>query len=242
MLKIIENERDTLKKERIALAKNKGFICVSSGKDTLETICISDIVYLVHERNYTYIRTLNGKQYSQYISLSNMENILPDKLFLRINKHVLIPVSRIIRYSQDHVTISYGDPAHEMIFPVSEKYVPDMKEKISSYDGLNERFDGLNMEKMTEKVGLKVLDLEDFMPIISQSKELETICRMIAKDPSVTIKKLADKLQVSSKTIERKIKLLKEQGILQHNGAKKNGEYVFSPAISNNIIKWLNTD
>lgn len=239
MLGVFENEVQIAHKERIALSKSKGFISVSCDNNNLKIISIFDIFYIQHERNYTYIHTIDGQQYCKYISLSNMEEILPDSLFIRINRYVIIPISRISFYSKKSITISYGDDEHEMIFSLSEKYVSSVKEKLDENVGLNcqnvglkDTFDGLN-------VGLNSTDLEEFFNLMSHNDDLKTICIMIANDPSVTIKTLSETLHVSTKTIERKIKILKDKGILQHNGAKKNGEYVFSPIISAADIKWL---
>ena len=80
------------------------------------------------------------------------------------------------------------------------------------------------------------------MDNIAHNEDLLILCQIIAKDPSVTMKSLSDQLGVSLKTVERRIKILKDKGILQHSGAKKNGEYVFAPSITESIINWLITD
>lgn len=249
VIRIFEHEKQTLEKERIALAKNKGFICVPSGKDTLETISISDISYIIHERNYTFIHTLDGKKYVKYTSLSNIEDILPDTQFLRINRKVIIPICEIVRFSQDSVTISYGNPSQEMTFPLSKNFVPDLKERFASAVGLNYPDVGLNIQNDGLKIvsdglndGLNSADLGVFLSSIAYNEELLSICRMIAKDPSITMKNMSEQLQVSLKTIERKIKYLKDKGILQHSGAKKNGEYVFTSSISSVVTRWLACD
>ncbi len=249
VLRIFEHERETLEKERIALAKNKGIICVPNGKNNVETISISDISCILHERNYTYLYTTDGNRYCKYCSLSSMEKLLPEDLFLRVNRNTIIPLNKITHYTEDSVTILYGNPAQEKTFSLSENYVPIMKELLSSTgglnrpdDGLNSQDDGLNNPSEDLNDGLNTACLEDFLNNIEHNEELLALCRMIAKNPSVTMKSLSDQLGVSLKTIERRIKNLKDKGILQHSGAKKNGEYVFAPTIPQSIINWLTTD
>ena len=249
VIRIFENERQILEKERIALAKNKGFICVTNGKENMKTISISDISYILHEKNYTYIHTIDGNRYCKYCSLSNIAELLPETLFLRINRNVIISLNRITRYSQDSVTMSYGNPTQEMSFPMSENYVPNIKEILSTLGGLNRPGDGLNFQNdglnnFSDGLNNSVnkTNLGEFLTNIENNEELLTLCRIIAKEPSVTMKSLSDQLGVSLKTVERRIKFLKEKGILQHCGAKKNGEYVFSPSISDSVINWLTTD
>ena len=249
VLRIFEHERETLEKERIALVKNKGIICVPNGKNIMETISISDISCILHERNYTYLYTTDGNRYCKYCSLSSMEKLLPEDLFLRVNRNTIIPLNKITHYTEDSVTILYGNPAQEKTFSLSENYVPIMKELLSSTgglnrpdDGLNSQDDGLNNPSEDLNDGLNTACLEDFLNNVEHNEELLILCRMIAKNPSVTMKSLSDQLGVSLKTIERRIKILKDKGILQHSGAKKNGEYVFASSIPGSVINWLTTD
>lgn len=249
VLRIFEHERETLEKERIALVKNKGIICVPNGKNIMETISISDISCILHERNYTYLYTNDGNRYCKYCSLSSMEKLLPEDLFLRVNRNTIIPLNKITHYTEDSVTILYGNPAQEKTFSLSENYVPIVKELLSSTgglnrpdDGLNSQDDGLNNPSEDLNDGLNTACLEDFLNNVEHNEELLILCRMIAKNPSVTMKSLSDQLGVSLKTIERRIKILKDKGILQHSGAKKNGEYVFASSIPGSVINWLTTD
>lgn len=249
VLRIFEHERETLEKERIALVKNKGIICVPNGKNIMETISISDISCILHERNYTYLYTNDGNRYCKYCSLSSMEKLLPEDLFLRVNRNTIIPLNKITHYTEDSVTILYGNPAQEKTFSLSENYVPIMKELLSSTgglnrpdDGLNSQDDGLNNPSEDLNDGLNTACLEDFLNNVEHNEELLILCRMIAKNPSITMKSLSDQLGVSLKTIERRIKILKDKGILQHSGAKKNGEYVFASSIPGSVINWLTTD
>ena len=249
VIRIFENERENLEKERIALAKNKGFICVPNGKYNMKTISISDISHIQHEKNYTYIHTIDGSRYCKYCSLSNIAELLPETLFLRINRNAIISLNKITGYSQDSVTMSYGNPTQEITLPLSENYVPNVKEILTStvglnhlVDGLNSQNDGLNNLSGGLKNNVDKTNLEKFLANIENNEELLTLCRIIAKEPSVTMKNLSDHLQVSLKTVERRLKILKNKDILLHCGAKKNGEYVFSPSISDSVINWLTTD
>lgn len=246
VLRIFEHERETLEKERIALAKNKGFICVPNGRDNMKTISILDISYILHEKNYTYIHTIDGNRYCKYCSMSSMEDLLPENLFLRVNRNTIIPLNIITRFTEDSVTILYGNPAQEMSFSLSEKYVPNMREKIASAGGLNRPYGGLNSQNggLKDRFGglnesIDMANLEKFMDNIAHDEDLLNLCRIIAKDPSVTTKSLSEQLHIPLRTIERKIKYLKDNGVLQHNGAKKNGGYAFSPSVSPIVLNWL---
>lgn len=54
----------------------------------------------------------------------------------------------------------------------------------------------------------------------------QTVIHLIRRKPSITVSKIAVSMGVSAKTAERAIKSLKEKGIIQREGAKKNGNWV----------------
>lgn len=231
MLKVLENEIQCREKEQITLAQSKGYISVPT-RDSIKYISLSEIFYIIHEKNYCYIHTQNGNNYSKYISLMKMDGYLPENLFIRINRNIIINKNNIVSCTKEEVTIYSDYSGEEKIFSLSEKYVPNMREKIASAGGLKDRFGGLNES-------IDMANLEKFMDNIAHDEDLLNLCRIIAKDPSVTTKSLSEQLHIPLRTIERKIKYLKDNGVLQHNGAKKNGGYAFSPSVSPTVLNWL---
>ena len=69
-------------------------------------------------------------------------------------------------------------------------------------------------------------------PILSNTHYVE-------KDPSTNMKKMAEQLGVSQRTVERKMKQLKELNIIQHEGARKTGSYSLNPNITEEAKEWL---
>lgn len=245
MLKVLENEIQCREKEQITLAQSKGYISVPT-RDSIKYISLSEIFYIIHEKNYCYIHTQNGNNYSKYISLMKMDGYLPENLFIRINRNIIINKNNIVSCTKEEVTIYSDYSGEEKIFSLSEKYVPDMKEKIASAGGLNHLYGGLNSQDggLKDRFGglnesIDMANLEKFMDNIAHDEDLLNLCRIIAKDPSVTTKSLSEQLHIPLRTIERKIKYLKDNGVLQHNGAKKNGGYAFSPSVSPTVLNWL---
>lgn len=245
MLKVLENEIQCREKEQITLAQSKGYISVPT-RDSIKYISLSEIFYIIHEKNYCYIHTQNGNNYSKYISLMKMDGYLPENLFIRINRNIIINKNNIVSCTKEEVTIYSDYSGEEKIFSLSEKYVPNMREKIASAGGLNHLYGGLNSQDggLKDRFGglnesIDMANLEKFMDNIAHDEDLLNLCRIIAKDPSVTTKSLSEQLHIPLRTIERKIKYLKDNGVLQHNGAKKNGGYAFSPSVSPTVLNWL---
>lgn len=71
----------------------------------------------------------------------------------------------------------------------------------------------------------------DFQSDIQSDKSIEqnvtldelALLQLISKNPSITQIQLAEKMQVTDRTIKRKMKLLQEKGLIQRVGGKRNG-------------------
>lgn len=243
MLKIFENERKIRDNEQLALAKSKGFISVST-KDSTKYISVSEIFYILHEKNYCYIHTFDGNKYSKYVSLTKMSDYLPDIQFIRINRNIIINKGNIISFTRENVTIYNGCSSEEKIFSLSENYIPDVKELMAENVGLKSKSVGLNGDFVginSENDGLKKIDLEEFKEIIAKDEDLLQLCKQLAVNQSINMKKFSETKGVSLRTIERKMQYLKENNVIQHEGARKNGNYAFTPFLSEEVMAWLKT-
>lgn len=57
---------------------------------TMITLNVDEIMYVQHQKNYTYFYMMDGRSYSQYISLVKVMEELPEDLFVYANRNTLI--------------------------------------------------------------------------------------------------------------------------------------------------------
>ena len=248
MMKIFENEIQTHKKEQLLLAESKGYIAVST-KEGMKYISVSEIHYVNQDKNYCNIFTFDGNKYDKYISLLKMSEYLPENQFIKINRNVIVNILGILSCTGDTLNLYDKRSEQELIFPLSKKYIANINDFRKLAVGLNDKNVGLNTEKNDEKDSLnqinqeenmqEKIDLESFQGIVGTDKDLKIICQTVAKDPSTNMKKMAEQLGVSQRTVERKMKQLKELNIIQHEGARKTGGYSLNPNITEEAKEWL---
>lgn len=248
MLKIFENEIQTHKKEQLLLAESKGYIAVST-KEGMKYISVSEIQYVNQDKNYCNIFTFDGNKYDKYISLLKMSEYLPENQFIRINRNVIVNILGILSCTGDTLNLYDKRSEQELIFPLSKKYIANINDFRKLAVGLNDKNVGLKTEENDEKDSLnqknqeenlqEKIDLESFQGIVGTDNDLKIICKTVAKDPSTNMKKMAEQLGVSQRTVERKMKQLKELNIIQHEGARKTGGYSLNPNITEEAKEWL---
>ena len=61
---------------------------------------------------------------------------------------------------------------------------------------------------------------------IKISEKQKKIILMLKENPYCTIKEISDKLEVNHSTVERNIKKLRENGIVERVGARKDGKWI----------------
>lgn len=104
------------------LASNKDHIFVKCER-VIEKINIDDILYLESMLNYVAIHTLN-KKYVTYNSLKNIEAMLPEKKFIKIQKSFIISISKIKSIETSTITIA------SVQLPISRLNREDIKKEI----------------------------------------------------------------------------------------------------------------
>lgn len=61
---------------------------------------------------------------------------------------------------------------------------------------------------------------------IKMSEKQQKIISMLKENPYCTIREISDKLGVNHSTVERNIKKLRENGIIERVGARKDGKWL----------------
>lgn len=64
---------------------------------------------------------------------------------------------------------------------------------------------------------------------IKMSEKQQKIISMLKENPYCTIREISDKLEVNHSTVERNIKKLRENGIIERVGARKDGKWIVKP-------------
>ncbi|MBR4136655.1 MAG: LytTR family transcriptional regulator [Bacteroidales bacterium] len=101
-----------LRRVNTQLVQESALFSINIGKGNSVTVPLSDIVYIRHQKNYSYFYLVDGKSLCQYISLSKIEEDMPSDLFSRINKSVLVNKRHIESINLEKLTIttSLTDP------------------------------------------------------------------------------------------------------------------------------------
>lgn len=230
-----------LLEKQIVSQKTQTISVVLSSKEA-KLVNISDISYLSHNYNYTTLHLVSGSKLEQYISLKEMEAILPKGTFLRINKNCIVMLSQILDYDRHSVILKPIDDEGSKVLPISQKergnlllqlgrYIQKTIEDNSKNAGVNSKNAGVDNENMSKEglcAGEKFFQNEekkrnlDDLPLNDIAKK---VLFFIIENPGTKLSAIAKSVQRSERTLERPLKSLTELGLVNFVGAPKFGGY-----------------
>jgi hypothetical protein len=209
--------------EKKAIIQKEGIISFFTCNKKQTTLKVSQIAYLYQNKNRTAIHTIDGKVSHTYSSLSAHKDSLGDKC-LRINREVLVIYDNIVSYTHDSLLVIDNNNAHikqfnffknksYTIYSNLKQKLPHLEQKNNKIVKQNDTFEGIsyqNDDKNKTNDGINELILEE-----------------IRKKEGIYVSHLAEifKKKFSKSTLERKLKELREDGLIEFRGAKKNGGY-----------------
>lgn len=124
--------RVNYKEERKTNIQVNSTYSIISNKMTT-TLNVDEIVYIQHQKNYTYFYMLDGRSYSQYISLVKVEEEMPDGMFEYANRNTLINIHHHYSYKNGTLYLNEGGAANDSLegISISKHYKSMLMDKIN---------------------------------------------------------------------------------------------------------------
>lgn len=124
ILRTNEHYHDLLRMQQRASIYEDSLYHILVGKNEVKTVKISDIVYLAHQKNYTYFHLRNGEKYSMYVSMSKVEEELPSAMFRRINRNIIVNMDNVVETDRNVITLDFREKGSDnnVSFSLSSAY------------------------------------------------------------------------------------------------------------------------
>lgn len=90
---------------------------------------LSDIVYIESLNNYVNIHLADGQTVASQMSMKSLEELLPERNFIRIHKSFIVPVHRVSSYTRNDVVLNY----RSVTLPVGRTYIEKIKEILGTF-------------------------------------------------------------------------------------------------------------
>ena len=218
VLKLYQQTKTEAFLDKKAVLRDTGLMLLPTVQGEPTSINIRFVSYFSQNKNDTFIHWTVGKPSHIYSSLNYIQSYL-DKYCLRINRDTIITFTNIASYNEEKVIVIDGKAKSrtalpfykkdaEFLLSTLRKNVPELEEKAILTNKLQ---DG----------GVKN-DEKDALGGVNHA-----ILEAISGNPRISVIKLAKILEekIAFRTLERKLKELKDAGKIKYEGSDKTGGY-----------------
>ena len=222
----IRNQRNSREQHEIRLRDVVQEIDALSVDNNNNFIKVSNILYCQQARNTTWIYHAGGNIFLRYGSLKKTAELIGADRMIQVSKDLMVNREMIDSYAEDEVVIK--DPILQKKIPLSCS---------STYFKQN----GEKTQTLWQQESLQlanICDTEDnstcenihsnrkkIMSLIKQNQYVRPIHSFIRKHPGCKTSDIAAKVKISQSTVNRILKQLKDEGLIEYTGSKKTGGY-----------------
>ena len=197
------NEKNT---EKLVLqSENKLFVKDLTGNTVL--LNYKDIRFCEQEQNITKIYGKEGRIFFRYGSLKSFQEMLAEGFFVQINRKTLVAKTQIQKYVDGQLWLADEKEPLE----VSLAFRNQKELLISEVRSKNQKKEGEKNSKGKDTS--------------TENKRATEVFRIIASNPGISAVSISEKIQQSLSTVNRALRQLREEGLIEYTGSKKTGGY-----------------
>ncbi|MCL2311079.1 MAG: LytTR family transcriptional regulator [Firmicutes bacterium] len=217
-----------IQQQKLIAVENKQIVISSTaGKEIL--VPIKSITYITVEGKYSIVHLVNEQEYKQIKPLRDFDNILPEHLFLHINRNTIVLYDYVCEYDATHVEIIVNNNGNTKKFSFykhnKEKIVNELKKYVTD-DTLHR-----NCEIKRNRSGKKSNNNNALLrnkrnEICEINENVAQVLETIRTKPNIFASEIKSKLpHISERTIDNYLKQLKNLGLIEYKGSLKKGGY-----------------
>jgi uncharacterized membrane protein len=187
------------------------------------TISISDIVYCQQEENYTHIFTSDGEKYIRNCSLSTFAKQLGSQLVVRISRNAIVFYNHVNSFNDYSVYVELSTIKGIVGFPITDAYKDNALNLLKEHAPLQQEPEPGQAQGMVESVkspAENVVSLQE-----KEEQNLQQALEFIKSHPDCKGNDIKKHFHVSLSTVNRILKQLKQEGLIEYTGSKKTGGY-----------------
>lgn len=182
---------------------------------TVARIKIKNVSYIFQNKNVTFFWLTNGNRAQRYGSMKRLLKILDEDCYVQISGNILAICNNIVRYDSTGVVVKVT--SKNVLLPYSESFREQAMNKIYERTGLEPQMSRDSRGRQIHQ------NIENRHRQKLQSEKL--IYAFIAEHPDCSATEIKKNRSLSQSTVNRILKQLKDEGLIQYVGSKKTGGY-----------------
>ena len=200
LLKLYHAKAILLEKvEKMVMSETYKLIIISPNEKP-QLIDFNDIAYFSFENGEIVVTLKNGEKMQRKGSLSELENMIPSELWVRVNRQTLVMRDCIVRYTPTALYVDVN--GMEGYVPYYSTKQHEVLELLKAWNAELYSSDDSRREKLADADGQPLSD------------DLKRLLDYLNEHPDASVQQVAKALYFSTRTAQRRMTELRQLGLL----------------------------
>ena len=222
----IRHQTALKKKYENRLKEIAGEVDILKTENTSELAKIQDILYCLQSKNVTWVTMSGGNFYTRYGSLKTMKKLLGEDLLIEVSKGLFVMQDKI--HSFDETSITIRDSVQDKLYPFEwgAGFFENARQKLSVRPSqeATETVLGSTPEK-TNSLSSSSANRKHLTAVFKKHQNLRPVYSFIRRHPDCKASEISSSLQIPTGTLNRTLKQLRNENLIEYSGSKKTGGY-----------------
>ena len=221
----IRHQTTLKKKYESRLKEIAGEVDILKTENTFGLAKIQDILYCQQSKNVTWVTMSGGNFYTRYGSLKTIKKLLGDDLLIDVSKGLFVMQDKI--HSYDEKTITIKDPVGKShSFEWGAGFFESAHQKLSARPSQETTETVLeNTSEKTITSSPSSSNRKHLIAFFKKHQNYRPVYSYIRRHPDCKASEISSSLQIPTGSLNRTLKQLKDEGLIEYSGSKKTGGY-----------------
>ena len=222
----IRNQRHSREHHETRLRNVVQEIDAKSADNKDDFIKVSNILYCQQARNTTCIYYAGGNIFFRYGSLKKTSELIGADKMIQVSKDLIVNRDFIYSYTENEVVITDSMRQKKISLSCSSSFFKRNGEETQAIreQESSQQTDVCDTEDNVAHKNIH-LNRKRLMSLIKQNQHVRPIHSFIRKHPGCKSSDIAASVELSQSTVNRILKKLKDEGLIEYTGSKKTGGY-----------------
>ena len=222
----IRHQTTLKKKYESRLKEIAGEVDILKTDNTPVFANINDILYCQQGKNFSWVFMAGGNFYIRYGSLKKLKNLLGENLLIDVSKGLFVMLDKIHSYDEASITIrdSVQDKLHPFEWGTGYYENARWKLSVSPSQETRETFLKNSSEKATN-APLTLESKKHLNAVFRLHPNFRPVYSYIRLHPGCKANDISSKHTIPTGSLNRILKLLKDEGLIEYAGSKKTSGY-----------------
>ena len=237
LIKLLESARQENNNINLLLQNTDNLLLAR--KDTKEkelvTVRLEDISYCQQNENYAFMYLVDGTRVYRNCSLKSLYEQLSSSKVVRVSRKVLVFYRHIVSYDNNFVYVDVTNDGVPVGFEITDAYRQEASKLLKDHCMIAKKPEiAANPEVMTIDMAQPSHHIQQTEKVAAQAGDIhrneekqtsQQVMSFIQAHPGCKGSEIEVHFRVSLSTVNRILRQLREEGLIEYTGSKKTGGY-----------------